>query len=96
MGTWIHSAYLPKTLELPEGISNEKEVIDGAKHGLNDLRNYGYGGPCPPGGTHRYFFKLYAVGIQVDLNAVATKQEVLNLIKGHVLAEWQLMGRYSR
>ena len=67
-----------------------------AKHGVNDFRKYGYGGPCPPGGTHRYFFKLYAVDTEVDLKPGATKDEVLGTIKGHVLAEGQLMGRYSR
>jgi Raf kinase inhibitor-like YbhB/YbcL family protein len=99
MGTWVHWVLFglsPDTLELPEGISYEKEVLGGAKHGLNDFRRYGYGGPCPPGGTHRYFFKLYAVDTQVDLNAGATKNEVLNAIKGHILAEGKLMGRYSR
>jgi len=99
MGTWVHWVLFglsPDTLELAEGISHEKEVLGGAKQGLNDFRKYGYGGPCPPGGTHRYFFKLYAVDTQVDLNAGATKNEVLNAIKGHILAEGKLMGRYSR
>ncbi len=99
MGTWVHWVLFglsPDTLELPEGISHEKEVLGGAKHGLNDFRRYGYGGPCPPGGTHRYFFKLYAVDTQVGLNAGATKDEVLNALKGHILAEGNLMGRYRR
>jgi len=99
MGTWVHWVLFglsPDTLELPEGVSSDKEVLGGAKHGLNDFRKYGYGGPCPPGGTHRYFFKLYAVDTQVDLNAGATKNEVLSAIKGHILAEGQLIGRYSR
>ncbi len=99
MGTWVHWVLFglsPDTMELPEGIPNGKEVLGGAKHGLNDFRKHGYGGPCPPGGTHRYFFKLYAVDTQVDLNAGATKNEVLDAIKDHILAEGQLMGRYSR
>ena len=99
MGTWVHWVLFglsPETLELPEGVTSDKEVLGGAKHGLNDFRKYGYGGPCPPGGTHRYFFKLYAVDTQIDLNAGATKKEVLNAIKGHILEEGQLMGRYSR
>ena len=99
MGTWVHWVLFglsPDTMELPEGVSNEKEVLGGAKHGLNDFRKYCYGGPCPPGGTHRYFFKLYMVDTQVDLNAGATKNEVLSAIKGHILAAGQLMGRYSR
>jgi hypothetical protein len=99
MGTWVHWVLFglsPDTLELAEGISHEREVLGGAKHGLNDFRKYGYGGPCPPGGTHRYFFKLYAVDTHINLNAAATKNEVLNAIKGHILAEGKLMGRYSR
>lgn len=99
VGTWVHwvlYGLLPNMLKLPENIPDDKEVLDGAKHGINDFRKYGYGGPCPPGGTHRYFFKLYAVDTEVALKPGATKSEVLDAIKGHVLAEGQLMGRYSR
>ncbi len=99
MGTWVHWVLYgisPDILELSENLSDGKEVLGGAKHGVNDFRNYGYGGPCPPGGTHRYFFKLYAVDTEVDLDPGATKDEVLGAIKGHVLAEGQLMGKYSR
>jgi Raf kinase inhibitor-like YbhB/YbcL family protein len=99
MGTWVHWVLYglsPDTLEITENIPDNKEVLGGAKHGINDFRKYGYGGPCPPGGIHRYFFKLYAVDAEVSLNAGATKDEVLGAIKGHVLAEGQLMGRYSR
>ncbi len=99
MGTWVHWVLFglsPDTLNLPEDISNGKEVLGGAKHGLNDFRKYGYGGPCPPGGTHRYFFKLYAVDTEIGLKPGATKNEVHNAIKGHILEEGQLMGRYSR
>ncbi len=67
-----------------------------AKQGTNDFRRIGYCGPCPPGGTHRYFFKLYAIDSELDLSAGATKKEVLSRIEGHILAEGQLMGRYSR
>ena len=100
MGTWVHWVLYglsPDTLEISEGIPDDREVLGGAKHGVNDFHKYGYGGPCPPGGTHRYFFKLYAVDTEVvDLDPGATKDEVLVAIKGHVLAEGQLMGRYSR
>jgi Raf kinase inhibitor-like YbhB/YbcL family protein len=99
VGTWVHWVLYglsPDTQELPEGISNEKEVLGGAKHGVNDFRKYGYGGPCPPGGTHRYFFKLYAVDKAIEIEAGATKDEILNAINGYILAEGQLMGLYSR
>ena len=85
------------TLEISENIPDDKEVLGGAKHEVNDFHKYGCGGPCPPGGTHRYCFKLYAVDTEVvDLDPGVTKDEVLVAIKGHVLAEGQLMGRYSR
>ena len=100
MGTWVHWVLYGlslDTLEISENIPDDKEVLGGAKHGVNDFHKYGYGGPCPPGGTHRYFFKLYAVDTEVvDLDPGATKDEVLVAIKGHVLAEGQLMGRHSR
>ncbi len=99
MGTWVHWVLYglsPDTLELPEDVPDKKEVLGGAKQGTNDFRRIGYGGPCPPGGTHRYYFKLYAIDSEPDLSSGATKKEVLESIEGHVLAEGQLMGRYSR
>jgi hypothetical protein len=56
----------------------------------------GYGGPCPPGGTHRYYFKLYALDTELDLDSGATKDQLLEAMQGHILAEAQLMGTYSR
>ena len=99
MGTWVHWVLYglsPDTLELPEDIPDKKEVMGGARQGTNDFHRIGYGGPCPPGGTHRYYFKLYAIDSEPGLNSGATKKEVLTNIEGHVLAEGQLMGRYSR
>jgi Raf kinase inhibitor-like YbhB/YbcL family protein len=69
----------------------------GAKQGTNDFRKIGYGGPCPPAGKpHRYFFKLYALDTLLDLQEGATKQQLLTAMKGHVLAEGQLLGKYGR
>lgn len=99
VGTWVHWVLYglsPDTRELAEGILNETEVLGMAKHGVNDFRRHGYGGPCPPGGTHRYFFTLYAIDKVIEMEAGARKDEILNAIKGHILAEGQLMGRYSR
>ena len=67
-----------------------------AVHGQNSWRRNDYGGPCPPSGTHRYFFKLYALDTTLDLAPGATKQQVLDALAGHVLAEGQLMGTYKR
>jgi Raf kinase inhibitor-like YbhB/YbcL family protein len=99
MGTWVHWVLYglsPDTLELPEDVPDKKEVMGGARQGTNDFRRIGYGGPCPPSGTHRYYFKLYAIDSEPDLSSGATKKEVLESIEGHILAEGQLMGRYSR
>jgi Raf kinase inhibitor-like YbhB/YbcL family protein len=99
MGTWVHWVLYglsPDTLALPEDVPDKKEVLGGARQGTNDFHKIGYGGPCPPGGTHRYYFKLYAIDSEPGLNSGATKKEVLDSIEGHVLAEGQLMGRYSR
>ncbi|MBN1516234.1 YbhB/YbcL family Raf kinase inhibitor-like protein [Candidatus Sumerlaeota bacterium] len=98
-GDWVHWVLydLPATVnELSEAYPRDKEPGGGAKHGLNSWRRYGYGGPCPPSGTHRYFFKLYALDCQLGLPAGKTKTELLDAMKDHVLAETQLMGRYKR
>ena len=62
-----------------------------------DIKRVGYGGPCPPPGKpHRYYFKLYALDAMLNLKPRATKSQVLEACKGHILAEAQLMGRFSR
>src|SRR2546423_1902318 len=71
-------------------------VPEGAQQGQNDFGKRGYGGPCPPSGTHRYYFKLYALDLTPDLSGNADGHAVNKAIKGHVLAEAQLMGRYAR
>ncbi|MFN3477424.1 MAG: YbhB/YbcL family Raf kinase inhibitor-like protein [Candidatus Methylomirabilales bacterium] len=100
MGTWVHWVLydLPaETRELPEGLPSQERLPNGAKQGLNDFRRVGYGGPCPPPGpAHRYFFKLYALDSPTNLKPRATKQQLLDAMKGHILAEAQLIGRYQR
>lgn len=98
-GTWVHWVLFnlpPNTALLKEGIPSEKILTNGAKQGINDFRRIGYGGPCPPGGTHRYYFKLYALHQMLDLDAGATKWQVAQAMKGHIIAEAQLMGKYKR
>lgn len=93
MGTFVHWVIynLPaSTRQLTEG--SEPDGIEGK----NDFGTLKYGGPCPPGGTHSYFFKLYALDTTLDLPAGAKKAAVLKAMAGHILAEAQLMGRYSR
>jgi len=77
-------------------IPAEENLDMGGTHGTNDFRRLGYGGPCPPGGTHRYFFKIYALDKKMDIPAGSTKARLLKAMEGHILAEGELMGRYKR
>jgi len=99
-GTWVHWVLfnLPaETRSLEQGVLAQDSLANGAKQGKNDFGDAGYGGPSPPKGKpHRYFFKLYALDTQLDLNSGATKDQVVAAMKGHILAEGQLMGRYGR
>lgn len=97
--TWVHWVIynLPADSSgVPENVPAEKKLADGSRQGTNDFGRIGYGGPCPPGGTHRYYFKLYALDADLDLPPGITKEELLQRMAGHILAEAQLMGRYSR
>jgi len=98
-GTWVHWVIfnIPVSVpELPENVLKTTTISNGALQGMNDFRQIGYGGPCPPGGTHRYFFKLYALDTILNLEAGKAKTDTLKAIEGHLLAEAQLMGRYKR
>lgn len=98
-GTWVHWVLfnLPGNLkELSENIPQRSTLSNGARQGMNDSRELGYGGPCPPSGTHRYFFKIYALDIMLALESGATKPQLLKAMEGHVLGEGQLMGKYKR
>lgn len=99
VGTWVHWVLwnIPAGVsELAEGIPGEQTLADGARHGKNGWGRAGYGGPCPPMGTHRYFFKLYALDTLLELAPGASKKRLLSRIKDHILAEAELIGRYSR
>jgi len=99
MGTWVHWVVfnLPgDTKGVPEGVPPREHLENGATQGVNDFGKTGYGGPCPPRGTHRYFFKLYALDLKLDLSGRVTKERLLKAMVGHILAEGQLMGKYKR
>ena len=99
MRTWVHWVVYnlsPQTLSLPENIPAKKPLADGGLQGINDFRKIAYGGPCPPGGTHRYFFKLYALDTTLDLQPGASKAQVESAMAGHILAQGELIGRYQR
>jgi len=93
-GTWVHWVVwniLPGTKEIPEN-----SVPQGAIQGTNDFGKQRYGGPCPPSGIHRYYFKLYALDASLALKPGATKGQVEEAMKGHVLAHAELVGLYRR
>jgi Raf kinase inhibitor-like YbhB/YbcL family protein len=98
-GTWVHWVLYnipPTATELPRNIPPDRSLDSGARHGINDFRKYGYGGPCPPGGTHRYYFKIYALDSELALKPGVTKAELLKTMAGHIRAEGRLMGKYKR
>jgi Raf kinase inhibitor-like YbhB/YbcL family protein len=105
-GTWVHWVLydLPsETKGLPAAVGHDGKLPNGAKQGKNDFGKLGYGGPCPPSrwrvsasGTHRYFFRVYALDTNLTLEPGATKAELLRAMEGHTVAEGQLMSRYSR
>ena len=99
MGTWVHWVIFnipPSVKELPENIPPSKTLENGAQQGTNDFGKIGYGGPCPPRGTHRYYFKLYALDTMLASQPGLTKAQLVKAMEGHVLAQGQLMGRYQR
>ena len=97
-GTWVHWVLfdLPATSTgLPEAVK-AAALPAGTREGLNDWRRTGYGGPCPPIGRHRYFFKLYAVDVKLGEIARPTKDAIEKAMHGHVLASAELMGTYEK
>ena len=94
MGTWVHWV----SWNIAPGIKEIKEndTPGGSVSGLNDFKRQSYGGPCPPSGTHRYFFKLYALDTALDLPSGAKKADVEKAMKGHVISEAQIIGLYKR
>lgn len=93
---WVVFNLPPDSKGLPEAVPPGKKLSNGAEQGVTTNRKNGYLGPCPPSGTHRYFFRLYALDKKTDLKSGATKSELLKAMQGHVLAEGQLMGTFSK
>ena len=90
-GTWVHWVLWnlpPSAHALPEGVAKQEKLDDGSRQGRNDFGKVGYNGPCPPPGkTHRYFFRLYALDDKLDLAPGATRRELDAAMKGHVVGE---------
>jgi Raf kinase inhibitor-like YbhB/YbcL family protein len=97
--TWVHWVLynLPPTIsDVPENIPPLKQLPACGWHGTNDFGSMGYSGPCPPSGSHRYHFKLYALDTILNLEPGASKAQVLKAAQGHILAEAQVTGVYQR
>lgn len=94
--TWVHwvlHGIPPNAAGLPE---RAHPLPPGTREGLNDWKRKGYGGPCPPIGRHRYFFKLYALDTELDDLETPTKAELEKAMAGHVIATAQLIGTYQK
>jgi Raf kinase inhibitor-like YbhB/YbcL family protein len=101
MGTWVHWVLFnipAQTRALPEDLPiTGKNIGPNAIYvGKNSWGDIGYGGPCPPSGTHRYYFKFYALDATISLLPGATKEQLLREMEGHILAEGELMGTFSK
>jgi hypothetical protein len=99
-GTFVHWLVydLPADYRgLPEALSRNDQMAGGGRQGTNDFSRTGYGGPCPPRGKpHRYFIRLYALDAKLELRPAARRHELEAAMKGHILAQAELMARYQR
>jgi len=98
-GTWVHWV----VYNIPAFVNKLKahfppadSLKNGIMQGITDFRRTGYGGPCPPEGTHRYFFKIYALDVMLKIKPGLTKNELLLAMQGHIIAKGRLMGKYKR
>ena len=99
VGTWVHWVLFnvpASTRDLPEAFPSDATLPDGSMSGNSSFGGPGYGGPCPPSGTHRYFFKLYALDEMLAISVGATKGELEKAMAGHILAQAELMGTFSK
>lgn len=98
-GTWVHWVLydLPASLDsLEENVPKTDTLANGGRQGITDFRRIGYGGPCPPSGTHRYFFRLFALDVILGLPPGKTRRDIDRAMQGHIIASGELVGTYSR
>ena len=98
-GIWVHWVIynIPATSNgLAQGVTHTPTLDNGAAQGNNSSSHQYYDGPCPPSGTHRYFFKLYALDTRLDLPPGATADQLRKAMQGHILAQGELMGTFSK
>lgn len=93
---WIIFNISPGTVGLEENTPKQFDPFKGVGHGLNSWKNAYYGGPCPPSGQHRYYFKLYALDTRLGIKPGSTKGELLRAMEGHILDKAHFYGVYSR
>lgn len=94
MGAWVH--WILYNIPADTKKINNNGLPQGVKQGMTDFGKIGWGGPCPPSGEHRYFFKLYAIDKVLDLPSQATKIQLEALMREHIIEETQLIGLYKR
>jgi Raf kinase inhibitor-like YbhB/YbcL family protein len=92
VGTWNHWL----VWNIPPTTRKIEENTAPGTEGISTSRKHAYGGPCPPSGTHRYFFKVYALDTKLDLNPNSKKKDVEKAMEGHILAKGELLGLYRR
>ena len=98
-GDWVHWVIFnipPEEKKLPEKIARKPKLDNGALQGINDFGNIGFDGPSPPGGTHRYMFKIFALDDELKIKAGIDKTQLLKAMKGHILTQGLLEGKYKR
>ena len=93
---WVLFNIPPKAAALPEHVAASQALPDGSRQGKNDFGKVGYGGPCPPSGTHRYRFTLYAIDTELRVPPGSSRKDVEAAMKGHVLETAQMTGAYTR
>lgn len=93
---WVVYDIPPETNHVGDNVPDTERVSGLGMQGKNDAGKIGYMGPAPPSGTHRYFFRIYALNTMLDLNVRATHKDVTDAMRGHVLAQGELMGTYER
>jgi len=94
MGVWLH--WLMWNISPQTKKIRKNSVPRGAIQGINSFKRHNYGGPCPPSGTHRYFFKLYALNTILDISVDSTKAELKKAMKSHIISQAELIGLYKR
>ena len=96
--TWVHWVLynMPPTADSLPQAATEQDLPEGTMQGLNDWKKTGFGGPCPPIGEHRYFFKLYALDTELSGLGNPAKADLEKAMKGHVLGKAELVGLYRR